>query len=435
MFAGVTLICTYSALTGNGDMHLTQHTAENAEPGERPYEIHDKGRGAVHGLLLRVQPSGVKSYYVQIARGKREKVGPGALTLATARTKAKKLIGQAAEGRDFQAERRQKRAMKTHTLAGYLDGAYKVHAEQNLATGAELIARVKKGFKHVLDKPMHDINDGMDMARWRRDRTDVSLETLRRELSYLKAVLNHAVKNKLIPDHQLRHYRVKATATDDDSKRIVRFLTADEEKRMRAAIKERDQELRVKRASANQWRIERHQDPMPELGTYADHIEPLLLLALNTGLRRGDLLNLRWDNINLDRRQMTLVISKSSHARRKAGKHVDPVSLPLSPEAVNVLKRWKAQTTGDIVFPGQTGKALTVVNKGFDAVMTRAKIEGFRFHDLRHTFASRLVMAGVDINTVRELMTHSDIKMTLVYAHLSPDHKAQALERAFGTQA
>lgn len=84
--------------------------------------------------------------------------------------------------------------MKTQTLRGYLEGAYKVHAEANLATGAELIARVSKGFEHVFDKPMHEMNDGIDMARWRRDQNTVSLETLRRELSYLKAVLHHAVK-------------------------------------------------------------------------------------------------------------------------------------------------------------------------------------------------------------------------------------------------
>lgn len=413
-------------------MHLTQHIVESAPAREKPYEIHDRGRGGVNGLLLRVQPSGIRTYYVQIARGKREKVGPGALTLKAAREKAKKIIGKAADGHDFQAERRRKKAMQRETLGGYLDGAYKAHAEQNIASGAELITRVKKGFPHLLDKAMTEINDGLDMARWRKERSGVSLETQRRELAYLKAVLNHAVKNKLIPDHQLRHYRVKATTADDDSKKIVRFLTDAEEQRMREALKERDQELREKRASANAWRIERHKRPLPELGHYADHIEPLILIAMNTGLRRGDLLNLRWQNIDLTRRQMTLVISKSSHARRKAGKRVEPVTLPLSPEAVKVLSTWREQCEGELVFPGSSGKALTDVKKGFNAVMARAKIAGFRFHDLRHTFASRLVMAGVDLNTVRELMTHADIKMTLIYAHLSPDHKAAALDRAFG---
>jgi integrase len=413
-------------------MHLTQHTVETAKPQAKPYEIHDRGRNHVRGLLLRVQPSGAKTYYVQIARGKREKVGPGALTLEAARVKAKEIIGKAAGGHDFQAERRQKRAMKTATLGGYLDGAYKDHAEANIASGAELINRVKKAFPHLLDKAMPDINDGIDMARWRKERSHRSLETQRRELAYLKAVLNHAVKNKLIADHQLRHYRVKATTADDDSKRIVRYLSEAEETRLRSALAERDRDIKAKRASANQWRRERHRELLPDITGYADHLEPVVLLALNTGLRRGDLLNLKWSNVDLQRRQMTLIISKSSHARRKAGKRVDPVTLPLSSEAVDVLTRWQKQSTGELVFAGSTGKALTDIKKSFEALVKRAGIESFRFHDLRHTFASRLVMAGVDLNTVRELMTHSDIKMTLVYAHLSPDHKAAALDRAFG---
>lgn len=417
---------------------LTEKTVLNADPAAKPYEIADRGsRHSIKGLILRVQPSGVKTWYAQIERGKRERLGDGTVkTLAEARVLAKKIIGKGADGHDFQAERRQKKVLNDTTLLSYLDGPFKTHAEASIATGSEMIARVKKHFKFLLDKPMTEITE-LDMAKWRRERSKVSLETQRRELTYLKAVLNHAVREKAIPGHQLAHYRARGTLLEKDSKAKVRYLTPAEETSLRAALDEREAELREARQRTNLWRAQRGYGLYPEIGPleYADHIKPLVLLALNTGLRRGDLFGLKWEHIHLDRRQIVKVIEKTSHARRKAGKKPEAAILPLSSEAVAILtqcERQKHPTSPYVFTSPRSGGRLDNIKKAFEALLDRAKIPDFRFHDLRHTFASRLVMAGVDINTVRELMTHSDIKMTLVYAHLSPDHKAAALERAFG---
>ena len=88
------------------------------------------------------------------------------------------------------------------------------------------------------------------------------------------------------------------------------------------------------------------------------------------------------------------------------------------------------RTQHSIVFSGENDdEPLTTVNKSWAGLVQAAKVQGFRFHDLRHTFASKLVMAGIDLNTVRELLGHSQIAMTLRYAHLAPEHKAAAVER------
>ena len=81
------------------------------------------------------------------------------------------------------------------------------------------------------------------------------------------------------------------------------------------------------------------------------------------------------------------------------------------------------------VFPSKEGGRLDNIQTAWENVIARAGITAFRWNDLRHTFASKLVMAGVDLNTVRELLGHADIKMTLRYAHLGPEHKAEAVAR------
>ena len=79
------------------------------------------------------------------------------------------------------------------------------------------------------------------------------------------------------------------------------------------------------------------------------------------------------------------------------------------------------------VFFNSEGKPYRDISTAFNSAVRRAEIEDFTFHDLRHTFASRLVMRGVDLTTVKELMGHKHINMTLRYAHLSPGHKHSAI--------
>jgi integrase len=137
---------------------------------------------------------------------------------------------------------------------------------------------------------------------------------------------------------------------------------------------------------------------------------------LNTGLRRGELLSLKWTDVDLDARLLTV---RAENAKSGRERHV-----PLNREAHDVLLRWANQTRLQVrVFD------VASVKKSWAALLTTADITCFRFHDLRHHFASKLVRSGVDLNIVRELLGHADIKMTLRYAHLCPATLAAAVEK------
>jgi integrase len=182
--------------------------------------------------------------------------------------------------------------------------------------------------------------------------------------------------------------------------------------------------MKREREQANKWRLERRYELYPDLSQlhYADYLEPMVLLAMNTGMRRGELFDLLWCDVNFDARILTV---NGSVAKSGKTRHI-----PLNKEAWETLHKWhQHHSDNKLVFPGKNGERFNHIKKSWGGVIGDAGISSFRFHDLRHHFASKLVMAGVDLNTVRELLGHADIEMTLRYSHLAPEHKAKAVAK------
>lgn len=150
------------------------------------------------------------------------------------------------------------------------------------------------------------------------------------------------------------------------------------------------------------------------------HLRPLVIMAINTGMREGEIFNLRWDtHIDLKHGFILLDITKNGERREI------PINGTVRVTLQNVIRRLDIPY---VFFNPETAKPYRRVQNSFKTALRKAGIKDFRFHDLRHTFASHLVMEGVDLTTVSRLLGHKDLTMTLRYAHLSPSHNAKAVD-------
>ncbi len=150
------------------------------------------------------------------------------------------------------------------------------------------------------------------------------------------------------------------------------------------------------------------------------HLKPIVTTALNTGMRKQEILGLRWDK-HVDLRHGFILLSHTKNGERRE----IPINATLRASLQGLPRRLDVPY---VFFDPANGKPYQEVKKSFATALKRAKIQEFHFHDLRHTFASQLVMSGVDLVTVKELLGHTDIKMTIRYAHLAPSHKVKAVE-------
>jgi len=149
-----------------------------------------------------------------------------------------------------------------------------------------------------------------------------------------------------------------------------------------------------------------------------EHLKPIVITALNTGMRKGEILRLRWSQVDLQ--HGFILLDKTKNGERR--------EIPVNDTLRTVFRSLRRRIDVPYVFHDE--KKLSNyqnVKRSFATALQRAKITDFHFHDLRHTFASQLVMAGVDLVAVKELLGHKDIKMTLRYAHLAPAHKRKAV--------
>ena len=151
-------------------------------------------------------------------------------------------------------------------------------------------------------------------------------------------------------------------------------------------------------------------------------LRDILVFDLNTGLRQDELLSLEWSRVNLLRK--TILITKTKNDK--------PKTVPLNRIALDVInRRSKVRSIkNNFVFFNRNGKKISAHNlrKSFNIVMRKTGIKDFRFHDLRHTFATRLAQAGVDLYKISKLLGHKDIKMTQRYAHHCPDSLRDGVE-------
>jgi integrase len=319
---------------------------------------------------------------------------------------ARELATKVAKGESVKKEKPPEKL----TLGAYLNDVYFRDARQNLKSADETIRKITADFSQYFDKPIEELTPFM-FAKWRTKRLESGAKaaTVNRTLSTLRSALNSGVKSGLIESSPLQRM---SKLKESDSKSIIRYLSDGERERLESSLEERERRLQRK-------------DGGNPRGEFWDYLRPAVLVSLNTGIRRNTLFSLVWGDVDFASQTLSL--------RGEISKNGKTARIPLNDDAFDVLSSWRGQSEkrgdSDLIFPSpKTGDKLHNARRSWEGVLREAGIDNFRWHDMRHDFASQLVMRGVDLTVVCELMNHSNLKLTMRYAHLAPKQKLDAVQ-------
>jgi integrase len=346
------------------------------------------------GFFMEVWPSGMVSFYVRYRdqRGRQREMRIGRLgdvTVDQARKRAQEIRAESSLGGDPAAERDRLRAVPT--FSDFVENRYLPFAKERLKSYRDhegfyrLRLKALWGSRRLDEIKAPDVAELQDRLR----RQGLSNATVNRYTAFVRRVFNLALRWEA---YEGRNPAVHAEMRREQHR--DRYLGPDQ---LRALF----------RALA----VERNRSAAGAIA----------LLAA-TGARRGEALGARWVDIDWERQLWTIPISKSGRRRH----------IPLSKAAVAILGRQAEETASEWVFPGEDpAKPMHDVKKAWVRVKALAGLDGdLRIHDLRHTFASTLVGKGRSLHEVGVLLGHSQVSMTMRYAHLAPQRLIEAADLA-----
>jgi len=303
---------------------ITQRIAANRQTTAKDLILYDD---ALAGFCPRVRPTGTKIWYFRYRTpgGPQRRLVLGRLPgigAAMARQLAMVAAGDVARGIDVLAQRREVAAenlrSRQSTLKTFITERYEPWALTYLRTGEFQLERIRADFAEWLDKPLADLSPWLsDQWRKRQIATGMAPVTVNRNLQRLRALVAKAVMWKVIDQHPFAE--VKPLRCDRTGR--ARYLSDTEEQQLRDALFAREQELRRNRESFDRWRDVRGIAPLPlRAAEFIDHVRPMALLALKTGMRRGELLKLQWRDVDIDDKWLGRVIpkNKSEHTAGEA---------------------------------------------------------------------------------------------------------------------
>jgi integrase len=335
--------------------------------------------------MLRVNPSGTKSWYVQLDRNHKQKIADAAvLTASVARYRAKDiLVRNSLTGGKLPGK------ASRLTLGEYLEGRYGRLKKRQSKYGESDLKRLRTALGALMEERLEHLGLGK-LDRWRMKRAgEVSSATVNREISMLRTALEQACKWRLLLENPAKKLKLR---TYQHVTR-PRYLTQIERDRLYKILSARN-----------------------------DRISVLIQVALNTGLRRSELFNLRWKDIFLGPNPSIIIhkTGKFQNANRK---------IALNKSAVKVLTKWQSNRRKRtyLVFPSPSGGRLTTVNTAWIRLMNDAGIQHFSLNDCRDDFAVRLVKAKIPLPQVRDLLGHSSIALTERYALFAPGKPQDAV--------
>ena len=221
---------------------------------------------------------------------------------------------------------------------------------------------------------------------------EVSPASVNRELACLKTIFNKAQEWGGVPINPIAGKRVRKFT---ENNRMQRVLTQEETAGL-----------------------------MANAGGY---LKPFLIIALNTGMRRNEILTLKWKDVDFLHAELTI--------RAEISKSKKPRTIPMNGPVADAIREMpRGNRSGLVFFNPETGTNVKDIKTAFRTACRTAEISGVRIHDLRHTAATRMIEAGVDIVTVKEILGHSSVEITMRYCHPSRETKARAMERLAETR-